>query len=69
MALKQEWIRHRHYTVPPEKKLVEQCASHGADHAAYGWHPQYDPRWSEEQKNAYLNAYEEGLKKRKANEV
>jgi hypothetical protein len=41
---------------------VEQCASHGADHAAYGWSIKLDPTWSEEQKAAYLNAYNKGRK-------
>jgi hypothetical protein len=50
----------RYYVTPPDQKTVGQCASHGADHAAYGWNIQLDPRWSEDQKAAYLKAYNEG---------
>lgn len=53
------WLWHRYYTVPPEQKTIAQCASHGGDHKAYGWSPQIDPRWSEEQKAAYVEAYED----------
>ena len=52
------WQWQRYYTVRPEQKSIEQCASHGSDHKAYGWSPQIDPRWSEEQKAAYIEAYE-----------
>jgi hypothetical protein len=49
---------HRSYQIPPQDKSIEQCRSHGADHRAYGWIPQYDPRWSPEQKEAYWAGYE-----------
>lgn len=39
-------------------KTIAQCASHGADHRAYQWSPQIDPRWTAEQKAAYITAYE-----------
>jgi hypothetical protein len=48
---------HRYYRVPPEDKSVEQCRDHGIDHQAYGWNPQYDPRWTDEQIEAYLKGY------------
>jgi hypothetical protein len=48
---------HRYYMVPPEDKSVEQCRDHGIAHLEYGWHPQYDPRWTEEQIEAYLKGY------------
>jgi hypothetical protein len=47
----------RYYQVPPEEKSVSQCASHGADHAAFGWCQQLDPRWNDEQIDAYRRAY------------
>jgi hypothetical protein len=50
---------HRHYTVPPEDKSLEICRNHGADHRAYGWSPQYDPRWSPEQQEAYWSGYDD----------
>ena len=56
------WLWHGFYQVPPERKSIEQCASHGADHKAYGWPPRIDPRWSEEQKAAYIEAYEKERK-------
>jgi hypothetical protein len=52
----QHW--HRYYHVPPQEKTLEACRSHGADHRAYGWCPQYDPRWSPEQQEAYWDGYE-----------
>ena len=53
----QKWLLHRHYNVPPEGKTIEACRSHGADHRAYGWGPQVDPRWSDEQKAAYWKGF------------
>jgi hypothetical protein len=53
---------HRFYNVPPEGKSLEACAEHACQHAAYGWGRQIDPRWSDEQKQAYIDAY------RRANE-
>lgn len=50
-------INTRYYYVRPENKSVETCRSHGADHGAYGWNSQLDPRWSEEQKMAYIEGY------------
>jgi hypothetical protein len=50
----------RYYTVPPHKKSLEQCESHGSDHAAYRWSMQIDPGWSEEQREAYLRGYNKG---------
>lgn len=47
----------RYYHDPPEKKSLEQCESHGNDHAVYCWSPQVDPRWSEAQKQAYWKGY------------
>ena len=49
----------RYYQIGPERKTVEECASHGADHKAYGWLRQLDPRWSKEQREAYDVAYAE----------
>lgn len=51
-------IWKKYYQVPPDKKTTEDCRSHGNDHAAYGWIPQIDPRWSDEQKAAYVEGYE-----------
>jgi len=47
----------RYYSVPPTAKSIEQCRSHGRDHAAYRWIKKIDPRWSEEQVSAYLDGY------------
>ena len=49
---------HCYYNTPPEKKSLEDCVSHGSDHASYKWPSQIDPRWSDEQKKAYRIAYE-----------
>lgn len=49
----------RYYRVPPEEKTVQQCRSHGCDHKAYGWSIQIDPRWSEEQQQAYMEGYQQ----------
>lgn len=54
-AVNPAWVRF--YVEPPEKKTVDQCESHGRDHAAYRWTPQVDPRWSDEQKTAYSRGY------------
>ena len=48
----------RYYAVPPDQKTLEQCRSHGSDHQAYGWSAQIDPRWSADQKAAYIAGYE-----------
>jgi hypothetical protein len=50
-------FEQRFYNAPPEKKSLDCCAEHGYQHKAYGWSKQIDPRWSDEQKQAYLNAY------------
>ena len=47
----------RYYEVPAAEKSIECCASHGADHAAYGWSRKIDPTWSQEQVDAYIAAY------------
>jgi hypothetical protein len=47
----------RYYQVPPDQKSVMQCESHGSDHKSYGWCPKIDPRWSDEQAEAYLFGY------------
>lgn len=47
----------RAYKTPPEEKTIDRCRSHGADHMAYGWCSQPDPRWSDEQMQAYINGY------------
>lgn len=52
------WHWHRYYHAPPQDKTLEDCLNHGKDHRAYGWCPQYDPRWSAEQQEAYWNGYE-----------
>lgn len=49
---------HRFYNELPANKSIDKCRSHGADHAAYGWSPQIDPRWSDAQKSAYAAGYE-----------
>ena len=49
----------RYYQVPPHEKSIEQCASHGRDHKAFGWSKRIDPRWSIEQIEAYRKAYQE----------
>jgi hypothetical protein len=54
----------RYYHTPPEWKTLEDVASHGADHAAYKWTPQIDPRWSAEQVEAYRRAYSNGKRPR-----
>ncbi len=40
-------------------KTVEQCASHGADHAAYKWSKKLDPRWNQEQVDAEFGTTED----------
>ena len=50
-------LETRYYQEAPEKKTLEQCASHGRDHAAYKWCQQLDPGWTEEQQQAYREAY------------
>lgn len=52
----------RFYNVPPNKKTVQQCREHGIDHRGYGWSKQIDPRWNEEQRAAYEDAYDNGPK-------
>lgn len=49
------WIRY--YS---GEKTMEECRSHGSDHGAYGWSPQIDPRWTAEQKAAYVEGFESG---------
>lgn len=51
------WAWHRFYEEPPEKKTEAQCRSHGEDHRAYRMAPQFDPRWSYAQKEAYWKGY------------
>jgi hypothetical protein len=51
-----------YYQEPPESKSIEACESHGRDHAAYGWMRQIDPRWSEEQRQAYVRGYEDQIR-------
>lgn len=48
----------KNYEVPPERKTLQDCRSHGSDHACYRWSPKIDPRWSIEQKLAYIQGYE-----------
>jgi len=48
----------RYYNDGPEMKTVGDCRHHGIDHKAYGWCPQLDPRWSDEQRLAYIDGYE-----------
>lgn len=55
-------IKHhcvRYYRTPPEEKTLKDCYSHGSDHKAYGWYPGVDPRWSQEQREAYCRGYDE----------
>ena len=47
----------RYYQQPPNEKTLEACYCHGADHIAYHWSQQIDPRWSEEQVAAYKRGY------------
>ena len=47
----------RYYDVPALQKPVHQCAGHGGDHAAFGWCMKLDPTWSQEQIDAYVQAY------------
>ena len=48
----------KYYSQPPAEKTIEDCRSHGEDHRAYRWSPKIDPRWSDEQKQAYIEGYE-----------
>ena len=48
---------HRYYNDPPESKSLEDCANHGYAHKGYNWDAQIDPRWTDEQKDAYIKAY------------
>lgn len=47
----------RFYQEPPKEKTVEQVRSHGADHRGYKFGRQLDPRWSQEQVDAYLEGF------------
>lgn len=47
----------RYYVDDPKTKSVTDCRNHGASHRGYGWCPQYDPRWSDEQIKAYWDGY------------
>ena len=49
--------RHRCYQEAPEKKTLQDCRNHGSDHKAYRFYGGVDPRWSEEQKAAYWEGY------------
>lgn len=51
------WMWHRFYEEPPESKTEALCRSHGEDHRAYRMAPQFDPRWSEAQQEAYWKGY------------
>lgn len=59
MTDKKRWAQPRGYQVPPAEKSVEQCRSHGQDHKSYGWCPQIDSGWSDEQVEAYWKGYDE----------
>lgn len=50
-------VNRRYYSEPPEAKSLGQCRSHGGDHAAYGWAPEVDPRWTAKQIEAYWEGY------------
>lgn len=49
---------NRFYNTPPEQMTVEMCRTHGTSHRQYGWNPQPDGRWSDEQYVTYMNAYD-----------
>lgn len=55
--LQVDHVHTRYYSAPPEAKSLAQCRSHGDDHAAYGWSPQVDPRWTATQIEAYWEGY------------
>jgi hypothetical protein len=48
----------RFYNTSPNDMTLEQCAYHGGAHKVYNWNPQPDPRWSDEQYQAYITAYD-----------
>lgn len=50
----------RYYNCPPDKMTLEKAAAHGANHRAYGWSLKLDPRWSQEQREAYITAWNKG---------
>lgn len=52
------YCKQRFYNADPNEITLDQCANHGASHKAYSWNPQIDPRWNDEKKQAYLDAYE-----------
>lgn len=54
------WINQRFYQTDPQDKTLEQVASHGDDHKAYGWGRQLDNRWTQDQVDAYLAGYAAG---------
>lgn len=47
-----------YYQQSPTEKTLQMCKQHGLDHGAYGWCPLVDPRWTDEQKAAYVEGYE-----------
>ena len=51
----------RYYNQDPETMTLEQCQEYGRNHACFGWGKQFDPRWSTEQCQAYLDAYNSSL--------
>lgn len=51
------FVETRYYQTPPEDKSVEQCRSHGRDHAYAHWCTQIDPGWTDEQVDAYRQGY------------
>ena len=52
----------KYYQVDPEQKPLTVCYQHGLEHKVYGWSPKIDPRWSDEQKQAYIDGYEQKQK-------
>jgi len=36
---------------------IEACRYFGETHASYGWNRQLDPRWTDQQKEAYHEGY------------
>lgn len=56
-ACSNHWMWHRFYVDPPEDKTEAMCRAHGADHREFKWAPQFDPRWSEAQQEAYWQGY------------
>ena len=50
-------FEQRFYNGDPSITPIETCRYFGETHASYGWNRQLDPRWTDQQKEAYHEGY------------